>query len=700
MESKFPREAPQAPRTILQTPMEILKRTEMLIKHWREAQDQLVRKFHAGDATFTHTIICLAHIDNSIRLHAPTLTLYEVTSTHLDIGRASTDARKLLDDFRSERTKNQELYNLVHIIRERREDIDPESQQMIERMHQSFTRNGLNIPDGPDRLRFQAIKKRINHLTIEFQRNRMADAEDIWFTLNELDGAPEEILSRLENSDGKNNGKVRICLNEPDHCDIFVYVRSGEARKKFEVARSNEHVQNVPLLKEAVILCNEAAKLLGYASHATLQLESRMAKTPETVIAFLEELRSRLVTSGKKELDMLKELKKTDLESRGESSDGHFYPWDYAFYNRQLTKKLQSIDRKTVAEYFELQTTIEGMLSHLEALFGLFFEEIPNENIVWDTEVRVYSVWDEEELGGGFLGYLYLDLFARVGKDAGDFNYTLEPGFTREDGTRHYPSTVLFCSFAKPNPTRPSLLTQHNLVMLFHELGHGIHNLVSKATYSRFHGTNTALDFGEAPSQMLENWCWTPSFLKSLGRHYASISPQYLEIWNKTSTGKPQPPVEIPNKMIEEIIGSKYCEKPNFLLGQILLAMFDMKIHHSESRKNLENMDLVKEYNELIKEYQMFDISDKSNEWSSFFASIGHLMTEYDAGYYSYLLQVYSTDMFYTRFKGNVLNKKEGRRYRRLVLEKGGSGDHKRSLRGYLGRDPSTDAFYIDLGLY
>ncbi|PVH73086.1 metallopeptidase MepB [Cadophora sp. DSE1049] len=699
MASNFPREAPQAPPIILKTPVEILKKTEILVKYWHEAQ-QLVQEVHAEDATFTNTIASLAHIENSIRLHAPALTLYEVTSTHLDIGRASNEARKLLDAFRSERTKNQFLYNLVHVVRERREDVDAESQQMVERMHQSFIRDGLNIPEGPDRLRFEAIRDRINHLAIDFQKNRMADADCIWFTLNELDGAPQDALSRLENGYGTNEGKVRICLDAPDHCDIFVYVRSGEVRKKFEIAKSNTCAQNVPLLKEAVILRNEAAKLLGYASHATLQLESRMAKTPQTVNVFLRELRSRLAASGKKELDTLKELKKKDLSSRGQSFDGRFYPWDYAFYNHQLAKKLHSVDSNKVAEYFELQTTIQAMLLNFEALFGICFEEISNENIVWDTEVRVYRAWDEEELGGGFLGYLYLDLFARVGKDAGDFNYTLEPGFVREDGTRHYPSTVLFCSFTKPSPSRPSLLTQHNLVMLIHELGHGIHNLVSKTTYSRFHGTNTALDFGEAPSQMLENWCWTPSFLKSLGRHYASISLQYLRVWKETTTGEPQPPAQIPDKMIEEIIGSKYCEKPNFLLGQILLAMFDMKIHHSESQESLENIDLVMEYNEMIREYQMVDISEQRSEWSSFFTAIGHLMDEYDAGYYSYLFsQVYSTDMFYTGFKRDIVNKNEGRRYRRFVLEKGGSQDNKRSLKDYLGRDPSTKAFYEDLGL-
>ncbi|PVH88364.1 metallopeptidase [Cadophora sp. DSE1049] len=699
MVSQKLREAPQPPPVIPQTKTDILEQTGLFIKQWSEQQCELIGRIRPEEASFANTICPLADIENSINIHKPILTLYETTSTHLDVGQASGEARKRLDEFRSERYKDRALFDLVHAVWLRGEDVDPESRRLVEMMHRDFVANGLNIVNISDRKRFHVIQSRIDQLAAEFQKNRTVDSGSIWFTFEQLAGTPEDVLSRLETGDGQNGGKVKICLDEYDHCDISVYVKDEATRKRFELAKSNKCVQNVQLLKEVVVLRAEAAMLLGYKSHAALRLESRMAKTPETVVAFLEDLRSRLAASGKEELRVLKELKRKDLEARGEPFDDRFYPWDYAFYNRQLTKKKYSVDMKKVKEYFEVQTTVHRMLKNFESLFSLRFQEIHSKDITWDDHVKVYSAWDEEDLGGEFLGYLYLDLLDREGKYSGIFNCTLEPGYTQDDSARHYPSTVLFCNFSKPTPTKPCLLSQFNLVMLFHELGHGIHNLVSKTKYSRFHGTETAVDFGEAPSQMLENWCWVPSFLKDLSQHYSYSSLGYLEMWKKVSK-ESQPPENMPDDIITGLIGSKYSGKPSFLLGQVLFALFDIRIHLHQDTEGIKNLDLTREYNEMIREIQMFNVPRDRADWSSPFVLTSHFMEEYDAGYYSYLFsQVYSTDMFYSAFKGDLMNKHEGRRYRRLVLEKGGSQDEMEILKEFLGRDPSIEAFYKDLAL-
>ncbi|KAG4438531.1 hypothetical protein IFR05_006005 [Cadophora sp. M221] len=603
-----------------------------------------------------------------------------MTSTHLDVGKASNEARRLLGEFDSERCKDRSLYELVHAVLVKDEDMDSESRRLVEMIHRGFVMNGLDISEESKKDRFKVIQDRISHLVAEFQKNRTSDGSCIWFTPEQLDGAPKDVLSILGSGDGKDEGKVKINLDDYDHCEISTFIKDPDTRKKFELAKSNKCARNVPLLKEVIVLRAEAAKLLGYESHAALRLEDRMAKTPETVVAFLEDLRSRLVGSGKEELDTLKELKRKDLEARGESFDSRFYPWDYAFYSRQLVKEEYSVDLKKVEEYFEIDATIQKMLKNFEGLFDLQFYDIGRQDdVVWDDNVKVYSAWDEEDLGGGFLGYLYLDLFDREGKDSGIFNCTLEPGYMREDGSRHYPGTVLFCSFSKPTTAKPCLLSQFNLVMLFHELGHGIHNLVSKTKYSRFHGTNTAVDFGEAPSQMLENWCWTPSFLKDLGQHYSYTSPEHLAMW-KGSSSNTQPPETIPDDMISGIVGSKYCGKPSFLLGQVLFALFDIKMHLHQDTEAAESMDLTQEYNEMIREIQMFNVPRDRADWASPFVISSHFMEEYDAGYYSYLLT-------------------EGRRYRTVLLEKGGSQDEMKTLKEFLGRDPSIEAFYKDLAL-
>jgi metallopeptidase MepB len=195
----------------------------------------------------------------------------------------------------------------------------------------------------------------------------------------------------------------------------------------------------VALFKEAMVLRDEAARLLGYPNHAAFRIEDKMAKTPQTVDTFLGDLRSRLTAGGLKEIEKLKELKKADVESRGEKFDGHYFLWDHRFYDRLMLEKEYQLDHQKIAEFFPLQTTIRGMLEIFEELFGLVFVEVKGEDrasisasgkgedIVWHEDVQLFSVWDEEAQGSGFVGYLYLDLHPREGKYGHAANFNLQP---------------------------------------------------------------------------------------------------------------------------------------------------------------------------------------------------------------------------------------------------------------------------------
>jgi metallopeptidase MepB len=186
----------------------------------------------------------------------------------------------------------------------------------------------------------------------------------------------------------------------------------------------------VPLFREAIILRDEAARLLGYPDHASFRIEDKMAKTPKTVLDFLGDLRTQLAPGGVKETEHLKDLKQQDLKSRGLEAtyDGNYYLWDHRFYDRLMVENEYSIDEQKIAEYFPLQSTIQGMLQIFEELFGLVFVPIEGadrdkisetgkgNDIIWHEDVKLFSVWDEEGQGGAFSGYLYLDLHPRPGK--------------------------------------------------------------------------------------------------------------------------------------------------------------------------------------------------------------------------------------------------------------------------------------------
>ena len=350
--------------------------------------------------------------------------------------------------------------------------------------------------------------------------------------------------------------------------------------------------ENAPLFKEAILLRDEAARLLGYPDHASFRIEEKMAKTPKTVLDFLGDLKTRLAPGGAKEIDHLLALKKKDHEARNLPFDGNYYLWDHRFYDRMMVEQEYSIDENAIAEYFPLKSTVAGMLRIFEELFGLVFVELTPEDrkrisstgkaedIAWHDDVIIFSVWDDSSEGGGFVGYLYLDLHPRPGKYGHAANFSLQPGFLKADGTRRYPATALVCNFSKPTDKKPSLLKHDEVVTLFHELGHGIHDLAGRTRYARYHGTSTVRDFVEAPSQMLENWCWTPSQLRSLSNHYESGEP-------------------IPDDLIEKLVSTKHVNDGLFNLRQLHFGLFDMTVHSPKTHEELEQLDVSKLYNEL-----------------------------------------------------------------------------------------------------
>lgn len=195
----------------------------------------------------------------------------------------------------------------------------------------------------------------------------------------------------------------------------------------------------------------------------------------------------------------------------------------------------------------------------------------------------------------------------------------------------------------------PTLPKHDEVWNILHELGHGIHDLVAKTTYSRFHGTASPVDFAEAPSQMLEFWCWSPSQLKALSCHYSALSPEYFQTWSNESQveGKENlaPAVQLPDEMIASLMRSKYANGSLFHLRQLHLGTVDMAVHSPETPAEIEKLNISAYWNALRKEMLKMDglevlELDQGHEWGHGQANFGHMVTDYDAGYYSYLLSV------------------------------------------------------------
>ncbi|KAF2484871.1 peptidase family M3-domain-containing protein [Neohortaea acidophila] len=705
---------PQSPPLFTHTPQGLMESTQRLLDRNQALQDRVVKDVSLSNADFKNVLLPFAQDTNEMSLESHIVGFYQAVSTDPALRDASTEAEKKMDDFFIESSMRDDIFQLVDAAFKKQKDdqsLDAESRRLLEKEHKDYIKMGLGIPQGPDRDRFKAIKKRLSDLSITFQKNLNEEQGGLWLAPEELEGVPQDVIEGLKKGENENAGKLWLTFKYPDYLPLQKYCKNAETRHKVFIANENKCNQNVELFKEALILRDEAARLLGYPNHATFRVEDKMAKTPKTVDDFLGDLRVRLAPAGLKEIEALKKLKQDETGS----ADNYFL-WDYRFYDTLMLERYYQLDQNRIAEYFPLSTSIEGMLNIFEQLFGLVFVRVEGkdradlsetgrgEDIVWHPDVHLFSVWDDEEQGSEFVGYLYLDLHPRDGKYGHAANFNIQPGFINANGTRRYPATALVCNFSKATPKKPSLLKHDEVVTLFHELGHGIHDLVSKTTYSRFHGTSVVRDFVEAPSQMLENWCWTPSQLRSLSKHWSYLTPEYREAWKASAAeGEQQPPEQMPDDLIQSVVRTQHVNDAIFNLRQLHFGIFDMTVHEPSSHAAITKLDASATFNRLRKDISKMDgpeVLGANDDWGHGEATFGHLIGGYDAGYYGYLSsQVYSADMFYSVFKKDPMNGKEGRRYRHTVLEKGGSQDEMQTLEEFLGRKPSPEAFYKELGI-
>ncbi|GJD03564.1 metallopeptidase MepB [Colletotrichum higginsianum] len=694
----------QLPPQIATNASSILEDATRLINRTRTAHQRIIESVSPSNASFETVVLPWAHAENELLLESRLLRFYNAASPGADLREASRKAQCLLDDFAAEVALNEDMFKLIDAVLFLDEQVDPESRYFLRKVHKMFIGNGLKLPSERKR-QFVAIQERLNYLVAQFLKNAAEAETSEWLTREELDGLPNETLNGMVQGVGENVGKLQVIVPHPAFRTALRYAKSEETRKRLYISHDRLCPQNVDIFQEVMALRDTAAKLLGFRSHAAFRLEDKMAESPEVVRHFLESLQGHLTSKGNDEVQRYKEVKRDDLRSRGQSFGGHYFVWDQPYCGRLLQQKQHSTDDDKISEYFPLEHVVDGLLGMLQHIFSLRISKITIDRPLWHEDVDILAVWDNEELGGGFLGYLYLDLYHRDGKLKNPTAFSLIPGFTRKDGTRQCPSTALLCSFSRPTSSRPCLLRYDDLKTLFHELGHGIHDLVSRTSYARFHGPDgTSVDFGEAPSQMLENWFDVPSILVNLSKHYSYLSPDFHEAFISRSGCDARPPQHISDDKIARLLSAKKANIALANLNQLALSIIDLKVHggFEEKSSSIENMNMTATYNRLKRE--VFPLETPSSlgegdEWGHGQANFQHVMKEYDAGYYSYLWsKVYSTDMFQEKFKSDPLNRDAGLNYRRLVLEKGGSRPELEILREFLGRQPDTKPFYEALG--
>lgn len=562
--------------------------------------------------------------------------------------------------------KNEELYKVIKAYADTHPQLKGEQKRLLEFTLRDYRRSGMDLSP-EDRKKVADIEIELQKLTTDFQKNIYDDESVVFLSEAETKGLPADVKKGL-----KRGGDFYILtMDGPTFNAAMDYLDNEQARERVWFAYKRRGGQkNVRLLERILKLRNQEATMLGYKTTVDFEIETRMAKNSGTVAKFYSGLQPLVRVKAKADYAQFLAAKKKLMGAKATK----LYPWDYSYLKQYLLKTQYAVDSQKVAEYFPVQRVFDGLFQVTSRIYGIQFKDVtanaPKLGLpVWDADVKLWEVSDKKS--GELLGHIYTDLFPRPNKYNHAACWGLMPRKVWSDGTVQKPLAALVCNFTKPTADKPSLMTHDEVTTFFHEFGHGLHQLLTETQYGRFSGTAVARDFVEAPSQMFENWVWSPEVLATFAKHY--------------KTNKVLPTATLEAMKNARSLGSGIEAEHQFYYGLV-----DQAYHTAKGGV----IDTTKTGVDMLAKVELYPAP--IGTW--FQSSFGHLMG-YQGAYYGYQWSlVYAQDMF-TRFEKHPLDPKVGMEYRKKVLAKGGSEDEMEMLRGFLGRDPNMDAYFRNLGV-
>jgi thimet oligopeptidase len=650
-----------------QTPEAIEKAANDAIAVADAALDEIAA-LDPAKVTFANTILALDTTGYRAQQVGARLYLIKETSTNPALRAAAEQAVKRMQEWGVGTDYREDVYRVVKAFEKTKPKLTGENRKLYEEVLRDYRRAGLDLPP-EKREEVEQLRKQLAKLSTDFATNINQAQGAVILTKAELEGVPDSFLE----SPGVKTGDdaYTVLTNVTFHYNtVMDTARREDVRKRLYVTRDSlAKEQNVPLLNEILALRNRVALLLGYKSWADYQTEVKMAKNGATASKFIDDLVAGVQPKFEAERAELQKLKTAETGDPNATIN----MWDWRYYTDQVKKQRYTVDTEALRVFFPYQQTLEGMFRIYQDIFGLRFDEVaPPEK--WIDDLQLYMVTDSAT--GEPLGLFYLDMFPREGKFNHFAQFPIIAGKRLPDGNYQRPTVALVCNFPPPSEGKPSLLTHTDVETLFHEFGHVMHSILTRANHARHSGTSVPGDFVEAPSQMLQAWVWQKKVLDTFAADYRD------------------PANKIPAETIDKMAEARLATEGMRYRRQFSFASLDLALHgpHPEG----EPYDAVKVSNAIL-ERVMLPIEPET----AFVAYFGHLMG-YDAGYYGYAwADAIAADMatVFENAPDGYFDKKAGMRLRRDIYEPGDSRDVNVSIEKFLGRKRSIQPFLAQLGI-
>jgi len=625
-------------------------------------------------ASFENTIAALDKAGETLGRISAILFNLNGAETCSELQEAARDVSPLLARFSNDITLDVKLFERIKNVYEKRNESRLTTEQIIltENKYRNFMLGGAGLLE-EEKQRFREISEEMSTLSLRFAENVLAETNSFELQLTEetdLAGLPDSLREQAA-ADAKEREKSGwvFTLHYPSYIPFMQYSEKRELREKMFRAYSSRGFRdndnnNMELVIRITNLRLEMAKLLGFANFAEMALVDRMAESPEKVVAFLNELHEAAKPAAKRDFEQV-------MQYAAES--GHTDPlerWDWAFYSEKLRKKLHDIDDEILKPYFNLEAAEKAIFDLAGKLYGIRF--VLNNTIpVYNSEVKTFEVYDSF---GSFLALLYTDYHPRTGKSGGAW-MTSYRDQRYDDNTDIRPFISIVANFTRATGTRPSLLTFNELTTFLHEFGHSLHGMLTRCHYESLSGTNVARDFVELPSQFMENYAYEKEWLDTWAVHYL--------------TGE-----KIPAEIIRKVKEASTFNEGYACSRQLGFGFLDMAWH---TLKEPAGPDVSGFEKAAMASTELFPPVDGTNMSTAF----SHIFSGgYAAGYYGYKwAEVLDADAFGYFTETGIFNPLTAERFRKYILEKGGSEKPHELYLKFRGKEPSNEALLKRSGL-